>query len=358
MSCSECSNRKYQLIFIRSQKQKQIKSFEKRWNIPMRQSASLENFEIHRTVGRGAFGRVLYVLEKRRKVDYAMKVMRKEKIVRTGQIKRVILEKRILLAVVHPFLVNLRFVFKTNSNLFLVMPFIKGGEIYGYMRTFNMFSENQTRFYSGQIILALQYLHEMGILYRDLKPENILMECDGYIKITDFGFAKRLENKDKITMSFVGTPEYMAPEMLIRAKRLSGYSFSVDWWMLGVFIYESASGGLPFYGSSLLNLFNNIVKAEYTIPTHFSVAITDLIKNLFQVDVRSRIGSRKNGVEELKTHVWFENLNWQALLEKKLPTEFVPNCTNSDATSNFAYFEEEPFEESQTEEFVNEFKDF
>ncbi len=345
------------LLAVSSQKTKEAESFEKRWNLNLRETAAEGDFHVFRTVGLGAFGRVFYVKHKKNKHDYAMKTMKKEKIVRMEQVNRVFLEKRILQSVVHPFLTNLRFVFKTNSYLHIVMPFVRGGEIFSYLRSMRMFSERQTRFYSGQIILALQYLHGAGIVYRDLKPENVLLECDGYIRITDYGFSKRLEGQ-KTTVSFVGTPEYMAPEMLVRSRRLRGYSYSVDWWSLGVFIYESAAGMPPFLGSSLLQVFDNIVKGQYQIPDHFGAAMADLVQKLFLNDVGARIGCRASGAEELKAHEWFSDMNWQALIEKKVPSEFVPNCTVADVTSNFDLYYEEPLEQATDEEYVEEFKNF
>lgn len=334
----------------------QKERFEKRWNLNLRDTATFADFQIKRTVGVGAFGRVLYVMHKKSKHDYALKMMLKEKIVRTNQVERVLFEKRIMIATAHPNLVDLRFVFKTNSYLCIVMPFIRGGEIYSYLRSKKTFSEYQTRFYSAQIILALQYMHSMNIVYRDLKPENILLDCDGYLKITDFGFAKRIVNNK--THSFVGTPEYMAPEMLIKESRKEGYGFSVDWWALGVFIYESAAGRPPFSGPSLLQIFDKIVKCQFSIPDHFSLGLTDLIDKIFQLEVKKRIGCSDKGVEEVKEHPWFQLLNWQALFEKKLPPEFVPNCNLRDPTGNFDKYEEIPLEDASEQQYVEEFKAF
>lgn len=284
--------------------------------------------------------------------------MQKEKIVRMGQVDRVFYEKRILQSVAHPFLVDLRYVFKTNLHLCIVMPFIRGGEIFSYMRAFRAFSEYQTQFYAAQMVLALQYLHSMRIIYRDLKPENVLLECDGYIKITDFGFSKRLEGPNTLTTSFVGTPEYMAPEMLVKTLRVAGYSYSVDWWTLGVFIYESAAGAPPFSGSSLLAIFDRVVRGEFILPDHFSIGMADLVIRLFEVDPDHRIGCGRNGAEEIKSHYWFSSINWQALIEKKVRPEFVPNCSDDDVTSNFEVFEEEPIECGENPVYTQEFNSF
>lgn len=333
-------------------------AFEKRWNLSLRDTARLEDFVLHRTVGLGAFGRVLYVTAKMSKRSYAMKAMKKEKLVRMEQVERVFAEKRILQSVVHPFMVNLRFVFKTNSYLYIVMPFVPGGELYSYMRAFKTFSESQSMFVSGQLILALQYLHNMNIVYRDLKPENILLECDGYIKITDFGFAKRVALTDRRTTSFVGTPEYMAPEMLVRVRRMKGYGVTIDWWALGVLIYECVAGMPPFSGASLLQVFDRIVKGQYEIPDQFSDPLADLVMRLFETDESRRIGCGPAGSDEIKTHQWYANMNWQALLEKKLPSEFVPKCTNDDPTANFDVFEEEPMEDAVRDEYSSLFRHF
>ncbi|XP_065217362.1 cAMP-dependent protein kinase catalytic subunit gamma-like [Planococcus citri] len=337
-------------------KDKARENFEKKWKLILRDTAKLSDFEIIRTIGVGAFGRVLCVKNLKNQKYYALKALKKEKIVRLEQVQRVHYEKRILQSVVSPFLVDLRFVFKTNSYLFLVMPMIRGGEIYSYLKTLRHFSEHQTRFYSAQIILAFQYLHSLNVVYRDLKPENVLLECDGYIKIIDYGFAKRLEG-DKTT-SFVGTPEYMAPEMLIKTRRAEGYSCSVDWWTLGIFVYECITGEPPFAGASLLQLFDSIVKKRYRPSAEIGPNVIDLIDNLLQVDVAERLGCKGKGSEELKKHVFFAGLNWHALYEKKITPEFVPPCQGDDFTKNFERFEELPFHETEVEEFVDEFKEF
>lgn len=341
---------------VRFYRDKSRENFEKKWKLTLKDTASLDDFDLIRTIGVGAFGRVICVRNRKNRKFYALKVLQKERVVRLDQVQRVYNEKRILQSVVNPFLVDLRFVFKTNSYLFFVMPLIRGGEIYHYIKTFHGFTEYQTKFYSGQIILAFQYLHSLDIVYRDLKPENVLLECDGYIKIIDFGFAKRLDNG--MTTSFVGTPEYMAPEMLIRTKRLEGYGCSVDWWTLGIFIYESASGEAPFAGSSLLQLFDSVVRKKYKMPSHFGDALTDLIDNILQVDLALRIGCKGKGAEEIKSHAFYSGLNWEALFDKKVPTEFVPSCQGEDFTKNFEKFVDLPMPESAKEEFVEEFRNF
>lgn len=337
-------------------KDKAIENFEKKWKLILKDTAKLSDFEIIRTIGVGAFGRVLCVKNAKNKKFYALKVLRKEKIVRLEQIQRVHYEKRILQSVVSPFLVDLRFVFKSNSHLFLVMPMIRGGEIYSYLKTLRRFSEHQTQFYTGQIILAFQYLHGLNVVYRDLKPENVLLECDGYVKIIDYGFAKRLEGDT--TTSFVGTPEYMAPEMLIRTRRVQGYGCSVDWWTLGIFVYECLSGETPFAGASLLQLFDSIVKKRYKPAVAFGEHAANLIDGLLQIEATERVGCKGTGSEEVQNHPFYSNLNWQALYEKKLPPDFVPSCQGEDFTKNFEKFEELPLNENDTEEFVEEFKDF
>lgn len=333
-------------------------AFEKRWNLNLRDTARLEDFQLVRTVGLGAFGRVLYVTARISKRGYAMKAMKKQKLVVMEQVERVFAEKRILQSVVHPFMVNLRFVFKTNSYLFIVMPFVPGGELYSYMRAFKSFTEEQSRFVSAQLILALQYLHSMNIVYRDLKPENILLECDGYIKLTDFGFAKRVTSADRKTTSFVGTPEYMAPEMLVRVRRMQGYGLTVDWWALGVLVYECVAGAPPFSGASLLQVFDHIVKGQYEIPDHFSDPLADLVMRLFETDESRRIGCGAAGSDEIRAHQWYASVNWQALLEKKLPSEFVPKCSGDDPTINFEKFDEDPMEDAVKDEYSSLFRHF
>ncbi len=325
----------------------------------LKNTASMNDFDLIRTIGIGSFGRVVYSIHKRSKKSYAIKILKKDYVVRMQQVERVFFEKRILQSVESKFLVDLRFVFKTNSNLFLVMPFIKGGELYTYMKEGATFPESRIVFYAAQVILAFEYLHAMNIVYRDLKPENVLLDCNGYIRIVDYGFAKRIASNNNKTKSFVGTPEYMAPEMLIPKQRKKGYAYSVDWWSLGVFIYELKTGSPPFAGDNLFQVFNRIIKLKYKVLDDFDKGLVDLLNGIFQINPAIRLGSGAQGSEEFKGHAWFAKVNWSDLLTKKLEADFIPQCDDKMAEwYNFDEFEEEQIIENDKVEYAELFRDF
>lgn len=205
-------------------------------------TSSLSDFQIKKVIGRGSFGKVFLVQKKSDGQVFAMKSLRKDVILDYDQVESTKLEKDILLKADHPFLVGMSYVFMTDQKIFFVMRFVRGGELFMHLRQAQRFTEERAKFYAIQVGMALGHLHDQQIIYRDLKPENILMDSNGYICLTDFGLAKVLE-KGQQAFSFCGTPDYLAPEILIE----KGHSFPVDWWALGILTYEMIVGFPPFY---------------------------------------------------------------------------------------------------------------
>ena len=201
----------------------------------------LEDFKVIKVIGRGSFGKVSLVEYIPTKEIYAMKSLKKDLLIEQEQIENTLLEKEILQTIDYPLLCGLVFCFQTEDRIFFVMPFLSGGELFQHLRKFKTFDEEKVRFYGAQIALALDYLHHKGIIYRDLKPENILMDEKGYLKLADFGMAKKLKDDEK-AMSFCGTPEYLAPEIIT----MEGHDKSADWWSFGILLFEMLCGLPPF----------------------------------------------------------------------------------------------------------------
>jgi serum/glucocorticoid-regulated kinase 2 len=227
----------------------------------------LEDFQILKVLGRGSFGKVCLVEYTPSKEIYAMKSLKKDVLIDQDQIENTLLEKKILESLEHPFLVGLVFCFQTEERLYFIMPFLRGGELFQHLRKFRIFDEEKVRFYSSQIGLALDHLHTYGIIYRDLKPENILMDDEGYLQLADFGMAKHLKGEEK-AMSFCGTPEYLAPEIITG----EGHNKSADWWSFGILIYEMLCGIPPFYNENLERMYELIKLAELRFPKKIKIS--------------------------------------------------------------------------------------
>ncbi|ESN96796.1 hypothetical protein HELRODRAFT_67692, partial [Helobdella robusta] len=272
-------------------------------------------------------------------------------VVKMKQIEHTLCEKHILSAVSFPFIVNLNYSFKDNSYLYMVLEFVCGGEMFSHLRQSGRFTEEQTKFYAGQIVLVLEYLHNIDVVYRDLKPENLLIDRDGYLKVTDFGFAKIVKSR---TYTLCGTPEYLAPEII----QNKGYNRAVDWWAFGVLLYEMISGYPPFFGDNPIQTYEKIVAGKVRFSPHVALDLKELIKHLLQVDVTNRYGNLKNGVQDIKGHKWFNDVDWLSLYDKRIQATFLPACKDDSDPGNFDDYDEEPLRIAVNEKHALEFAEF
>ncbi|KAL6621807.1 Pkinase-domain-containing protein, partial [Neocallimastix sp. 'constans'] len=310
----------------------------------------LEDFVIMQTLGTGSFGRVHLVKHKESGKYYAMKVLVKRQIIESKQVEHTINEKRILETLDHPYMVNLIGSFKDNRNLYIVLEYVCGGELFSYLRQCKRLPNHVARFYAAEVVLAFEHLHSKDIIYRDLKPENLLIDKSGNIKITDFGFAKYVPD---VTWTLCGTPDYLAPE-IIQSK---GYGKAVDWYALGVLIYEMLAGFPPFYDEDQMRLYERILEGRLRWPSYFDPAAKDLIKRLLSPDLTKRYGNLKGGVADIKKHKWFSEIDWKKLAEVKVKAPYIPPFTSEGDASNFDSYPEDhdpyglPGPDLYTEEF-------
>ena len=294
-------------------------------------SVELDDFQIMKVLGRGTFGKVCLVQYKPTKEYYAMKSLKKDVLLDIDKVQSTILEKKILQSLDHPFLVGMVFCFQTEERIYFIMPFIRGGELFQHLRKEKFFKEDKARFYAASMGIALEYLHNHGIVYRDIKPENILIGEDGYLKLIDFGMAKMLKGNEK-AMSFCGTPEYLAPEIITG----EGHNRAADWWSYGILLFEMLCGIPPFYCENTERMYDLITNAELRFPKRIQLSenAKDLIKKLLIKKQDKRLGVEK-GFEEIKSHPFFKGFDFDALLAKKLEAPFIPVLKDSLDVGNF-----------------------
>eukprot|EP00300_Choanocystis_sp_HF-7_P009168 c16293_g2_i1.p1 GENE.c16293_g2_i1~~c16293_g2_i1.p1 ORF type:complete len:425 (-),score=103.01 c16293_g2_i1:251-1525(-) len=300
-----------------------------------RGTLDLSRFEVGPTLGTGAYGRVCLCRDKENGQYVALKMLNKFEVVAMKQIHHIKQERAILSNIAHPFIVNLLGYFQDDFYLYFVLDYVPGGELFTLLRRRKRFSNDVSVFYAGQIVLAFEYLHSMDYAYRDLKPENLLIDRDGYLKITDFGFAKHVPDGTR-THTVCGTPEYLAPEII----QNRGHSTACDWWALGVLIYEMLCGYPPFESETQYGIYKKVIAANITFPKIVSDAAKDLIEKLLNPRPAYRLGNLKGGAADIRNHEWFKDLDWQGLHNKRFRAPFVPKVKSDSDTSNFQKYEE------------------
>ncbi|KAF9893732.1 camp-dependent protein kinase catalytic subunit [Aspergillus nanangensis] len=279
---------------------------------------SLGDFALQRTLGTGSFGRVHLVQSKHNHRFYAIKVLKKAQVVKMKQVEHTNDERRMLNRVRHPFLITLWGTWQDSRNLYMVMDFVEGGELFSLLRKSQRFPNPVAKFYAAEVTLALEYLHSQQIIYRDLKPENLLLDRHGHLKITDFGFAKEVPD---ITWTLCGTPDYLAPEVVSS----KGYNKSVDWWSLGILIFEMLCGFTPFWDSgSPVKIYENILRGRVKYPPYLNQDAVDLLSQLITADLTKRLGNLHGGSEDVKNHPWFAEVTWDRLARKDIDAPYVP----------------------------------
>uniref|UniRef100_A0A8C2L9D2 protein kinase C n=1 Tax=Cyprinus carpio TaxID=7962 RepID=A0A8C2L9D2_CYPCA len=298
-----------------------------------KEGMQMEDFNCISVLGRGHFGKVLLAEFRRTGKLSAIKALKKGDVVTRDEVDSLMCEKRIFETINvsrHPFLVNLYGCFQTPDHVCFVMEYSPGGDLMTHIHN-NVFSERQTRFYSACVLLGLEFLHQNRIVYRDLKLDNLLMDSDGFVRIADFGLCKEGMGHGDRTSTFCGTPEFLAPEVLTD----STYTRAVDWWGLGVLIYEMLVGESPFPGDDEEEVFDSIVNDEVRYPRFLSPESVSIIQKLLQKNPEKRLGAGEQDANEVKKHRFFQGIDWEALLAKRVKPPFLPSVKAPADVSNF-----------------------
>ncbi|CAD8121301.1 unnamed protein product [Paramecium sonneborni] len=283
------------------------------------QHVSLKDFQILKCIGAGGFSKVYLVRSKLNGHFYAMKLVDKEFIIKYKKAELLQNERDIMAFIYHPFTIQMLFSFESRNFVVFILEFCSGGELFYQLKTLKRMSEEQAQFYFVEICICMLYLHQMGIMYRDIKPENILLDLDGHIRISDFGLSK-LTSPDEFAYSFCGSPEYMAPEMLLKR----GHTIQVDHYCLGALLYELVTGLPPFYSKNTQKIYDSILNEQVTFPQFLSQEIKELMSGLLAKDPNKRLGVR-GGVREILQHKWFKKVNMTDILMKRVTPPIKPD---------------------------------
>ena len=280
---------------------------------------------------------------------FAMKVLRKSEIVRLRQVEHVNAERHILSHVRHPFIVDLFATFQDSLNIYMLLSYVPGGELFTHLRRAQRFTSDVTRFYLANIIIALRYLHSFNIIYRDLKPENLLLDSCGYLRLTDFGFSKVVDDR---TWTLCGTPEYLAPEII----QSEGHGKAADWWACGILCYEMLVGYPPFFDETAYGIYDKILKGNIHWPRTMDRLSRELIKAFLHPDRSKRLGNMIGGTQDVLDHSWFRGVDWDALERREIKVRIflivfydrftdishaqaplIPHTTSSEDTRHFLH---------------------
>ncbi|EEH02845.1 protein kinase [Histoplasma capsulatum G186AR] len=304
---------------------------------------SIGDFELLQTLGTGTFARVWLVrlLKHTGKIKngaYALKVLHKADVIKLKQVEHVRNEIETLNAVAgHPFITTLVATFTDDLSLYMLLEYCPGGEIFTFLRRARRFDVSTAQFYAAEIVLILEFLHDVhGIAYRDLKPENILLDADGHLKLVDFGFAKEIWSRETYTLC--GTPEYLAPEVIHN----SGHGLAVDWWALGVLIYEFIVGQPPFWDPNPMRIYKQIVDGVLRFPANMPPAAQDIVSRLCKTNPSERLGHIKGGSARVKQHSFFKGVNWDDIYHRRMKGPIVPRVDSPTDAGNFEIYPDPP----------------
>ena len=281
-------------------------------------------------LGKGGFGLVTLVMDPFTKKTYALKAIKKHQVVELELQKHIISEKKVMDMLTNKFLVNLHTTYKDKLRVYFLLDACLGGELFTILRNRRYFNEPTSRFYAGCVVEAFDYMHSLDVIYRDLKPENLVLDNNGYLKVTDFGFAKVLS--DGKTYTLCGTPDYLCPEIVTG----QGHGKGVDWWTLGILIYEMLASFPPFVADDPIETYRKIIRGRIRFPRYFSTDVRELIKGLLHNKPTRRLGILKGGAMNIKKHSWYKHFNWNSLNEGTMPAPIINKVKDNTDCHNFA----------------------
>jgi len=276
-------------------------------------------------------------------LTYSLKSVKKKRVVETDQQTHMRNERAVMAMLDSPFIVKLIATYKDRTNVYFLMEAVLGGELFTVLRFNKKFSDKTSMFYASCCVLAFEHMHGKDIIYRDLKPENLLLDESGYIKLTDFGFAKKRSH----TYTLCGTPEYLAPEVIQSCSQ----SFTVDWWALGILIYEMVVSHPPFEDAKHWKLYEKILTKPVTYPHRLTQSCKDIIALLLKKKFQKRLGSGAEGTSDVKSHPWFKSMSWEKLEKRELKSPYLPRIKSREDLSCFEYY---PDDDNKDEEICDD----
>lgn len=301
------------------------------WMVALRSAAfensrlSMNSFEVISVIGRGFFGKVLLVQGKDDREYYALKTVKKERLIKSHQIHTILSERKILANAKHPFVVNLMFAFQTVSKFYIGLEYVPGGDLIGLLQRTGIVGIDDVRIYAGELATAIEHLHSIGVVYRDLKPENVLIGQDGHLKLTDFGLAKDI-SETNTTKTFCGTAEFIAPEIIFGKP----YDYCVDWWSFGILVYQMLYGKTPFYSERRDSMMSKIKYADPTFPDTATKDEIDFIKLFLEKDPAKRAK-----YSDVENHPFFNGITREDIMSKKYTPSFIPIAREQISTEYF-----------------------
>mmetsp|Transcript_2361 Transcript_2361/g.3617 ORF Transcript_2361/g.3617 Transcript_2361/m.3617 type:complete len:515 (+) Transcript_2361:165-1709(+) len=314
---------------------------------------SIHDFDLIKVLGQGSFGKVFLVRPVGAPAEevYAMKALKKAEVEKRKQVDHTMAERRIMAMTTSPFVLRLRYAFQTPHKLYMVTDYCSGGELFFHLKKMRRFSESMMRFYTAELSMALHHLHARNIIYRDMKPENVLLDRFGHVKLTDFGLSKVLSSevaadgtkKALYATTFCGTPEYLAPEII----QGNGYGWAVDWWAMGILLFEMVAGYPPFYDQNPFGVYKKILRGDIKFPSGIAATTQSAIKGFLNSRRFRRLGcTNKSCLESLKKNAYFSGIDWIAAEQMLILPPYVPTYLADGDTSNFDFYPEESIEDT------------